>query len=170
MMQFSYSPSLLHVPLILDSITHHVTVLITNLLVIPFSTSACYFVPLRSKYSSQKPALKHPQPLSFPYVEKSSFIPIFKNIPLWRDSERNVSQHSSNLICCSLFRRCNFDSFNVHTFSKDIFYIGARGSVVGWGTTLQAGRSRVRIPMRSLDFSIDIILSAALWPWGRLSL
>jgi hypothetical protein len=29
--------------------------------------------------------------------------------------------------------------------------MGARGSVVGWGTMLQAGRSRVRFPMR-LDF------------------
>jgi hypothetical protein len=29
---------------------------------------------------------------------------------------------------------------------------GARGSVVGWGTVLQAGRSRVRFSMTSLDF------------------
>jgi hypothetical protein len=33
----------------------------------------------------------------------------------------------------------------------------ARGNVVGWGTMLQAGRSRVQFPMRSLDFSFDLI-------------
>jgi hypothetical protein len=36
--------------------------------------------------------------------------------------------------------------------------------VVGSGTMLQAGRSRDRIPMRSLDFSIYLILPVAPWP------
>jgi hypothetical protein len=47
---------------------------------------------------------------------------------------------------------------------------GTRGSVFGWGTMLQAGRSRVRFLMRLLDFSFDLILAATLWPWGRLNL
>jgi hypothetical protein len=44
--------------------------------------------------------------------------------------------------------------------------IRARGSVVGCGTTLQIGRSTVRFPMRPLDFSIYLILPAALWSLG----
>ena len=47
---------------------------------------------------------------------------------------------------------------------RDIFLIfisvGARGDAVGWGTALQIGRSRVRIPTVSLEFFIDIILLA----------
>jgi hypothetical protein len=44
---------------------------------------------------------------------------------------------------------------------------GARGSIVGWGTVLQAGRSRIRLPMRSLEFSVYLILPAALLSLGR---
>jgi hypothetical protein len=47
--------------------------------------------------------------------------------------------------------------------------LGARGSV-GWGTVLQAGRSQVPFPIRSLDFLIDLTLPAALCPCRRLSL
>jgi len=46
----------------------------------------------------------------------------------------------------------------------------ADGGAVGLGTELQAGRSRVRFPMLSVEFFIVIILPAALWSWGRLSL
>jgi len=46
----------------------------------------------------------------------------------------------------------------------------AAGGAVGWGNALQAGRSRVRFTIVSLEFFIYIILPAALWPWGRLSL
>jgi hypothetical protein len=34
----------------------------------------------------------------------------------------------------------------------------------------QAGRSRVPLPVILLDFPIDLILPASLWPWGGLSL
>jgi hypothetical protein len=51
-----------------------------------------------------------------------------------------------------------------------VFILRERGSSVSWGTALQAGRSRVRFPMGSVECFIGIILPVVLWPWGRLSL
>jgi hypothetical protein len=64
---------------------------------------------------------------------------------------------------------------HTHTHTHTYIYIyivwaGARGSVVGWCTMLQAVRSRVRFTMRSLNVSIDPLIPVALWPWGPLSL
>jgi hypothetical protein len=44
---------------------------------------------------------------------------------------------------------------------NSLLILGARGSVVGWGTMLQTGRSPVRVPDK-VDFSV---LLTALWPW-----
>jgi len=45
-----------------------------------------------------------------------------------------------------------------------LYFEGPRGGAVRWGAALQAGRPRVRFPMVSLEFFIDIILPAALCP------
>jgi hypothetical protein len=50
----------------------------------------------------------------------------------------------------------------IHVQLDGQLYLGARGSVVGSGTVLQAERSRVHFLMRSLDFSIDLVLPVAL--------
>ena len=79
-------------------------------------------------------------------------------------------------VCVALYPDVwNFQySLNVFITSSGtagtVLQMGARGGAVGWGTALQAGRSRVPFPMVSLAFSINIILPVALWPWCRLSL
>jgi hypothetical protein len=47
---------------------------------------------------------------------------------------------------------------------------GVRGSTVVEALWYKPERSRDRFPMVPLEFFIDIILPATLWPWGWLSL
>jgi hypothetical protein len=46
----------------------------------------------------------------------------------------------------------------VQYYLKQSKHTGSRGGAVGWGTTLQAGRSWFRFPMVSLEFFTDVIL------------
>jgi hypothetical protein len=69
--------------------------------------------------------------------------------------------------CCP---QTNFPTFWNDLLQRVIFWLGARGSLVGWGSILKSGKSRVRFPMMSLHFSIYIKLPATPWPWGPLRL
>jgi hypothetical protein len=57
---------------------------------------------------------------------------------------------------------CDYRSFKPPNWS----FVNA---VVGGGNARLAGRSRVRLPMVSLEFFIDVILPTALCPYDRLT-
>ena len=52
---------------------------------------------------------------------------------------------------------------------KCTFVFGVRGGAVGWGTELKVGRSRVRCPMVSLEFFIDIKVAGSI-PHGGIGI
>jgi hypothetical protein len=52
------------------------------------------------------------------------------------------------IVWCS----CIYTSVVLTVNNSSLVFNVARGNVVGWGTRLQAGKSRIRIPMRLSDF------------------
>jgi hypothetical protein len=106
------------------------------------------------------------KPLALDYITLNCFI-MTMHSGTW---------HTHELCCqglqCSCFRilssdmNCaQWDLHNLHSLHLLLLTVlSTRSSVVSWGTILQARRSRVRIPMRSLNFSIDLILRADYGP------
>jgi hypothetical protein len=91
-----------------------------------------------------------PLPESFAYFLWKSYYALFSNSSyFWR----------TVILPCRYYAK-HIDELHVHCLIH--FHRGTRGSVFFWDTMLQAGRSRVLFPMRSLDSSIDLILAAAL--------
>jgi hypothetical protein len=81
--------------------------------------------------------------------------------PQTRALNRSASENGALLLVPDNIWRLQLSYTSIPLLSST----GTRGSAADWDTALQIGRSRVRFSRVSLEF-----LTAALWPWGRLSL
>jgi hypothetical protein len=87
---------------------------------------------------------------------------------MWNKASKTKHSGSKDNICDLYWGGARFDYRMEHqlfwsclwfsTNHQDTFVrvpknLEARGSVVGWGTMLQAGRSRIRVPMRCFIFN-----------------
>jgi hypothetical protein len=79
----------------------------------------------------------------------------------------NQYEPSSNQILYNIIIY-TFSTLYIHIYCWGYYiYIWTRGSIVGWDTILQIGRSRVRISIVHSIFSIYLILPGSLWSFGR---
>jgi len=110
-------------------------------------------------------------PISTPVTLSSIYVYFFQVVFL----SLIFSQQILYVFICFLPYMCHIPlliSFSLlyYTYLLIFLFPLLNTDAVGRGTALQAGRSRLRFLMMSLEFFIDITLPAALWPWDRLSL
>jgi hypothetical protein len=83
------------------------------------------------------------------------------------NNERHAELTSEELYTdavCDQISNINYNSCSVTAFVRTHKMFRAKF------VNTQARRSWVQFPVRSLDFSIYLMLAATLWPWGQLSL
>jgi hypothetical protein len=77
----------------------------------------------------------------------------------------HISEDHNLNLCCQENTKSPWQFYYLSCIILDV-----HSGAVGWGTVLQAGRLWVQLPMGLFGFFIDLILPAAWWLWGRLSL
>jgi hypothetical protein len=110
------------------------------------------------------------QILAFWFLASAAFSLSFSPLLCFTFSFNTISPYHYDRFTVPLISvSCNYLVFHFYLlllYTPFFFCVGA----VGWDTSLQAGRSWVRFPLVSFELFIDIILPAALWLWGWLSL
>ena len=82
----------------------------------------------------------------------------------------NYFRTKSHILWLSISRIWHLIQFSLCRHHSRSHCIKIRASAVGWGTALQAGRSRVWFPIVSFKISIYLILPAPIFSWVRLSI
>jgi hypothetical protein len=93
--------------------------------------------------------------------KKQCFSFDWKIVVVWPDTNssvvvsrmlENLLYFSKNILITKAWKITSDPTCQSEEFCASSVPLGARGSAVGWGTMLQAGRLQVRFPMRSLNF------------------
>jgi hypothetical protein len=117
----------------------------------------------RAYFTRREVVIKHA--IKFPVFPKpdTSSNKIFSTLDLSLFSSAHFTLHFSRYLIWFYSLKSSRDSQarKMFLFSQCVFYFtvissssGTRGNVVGWGTMLQAGWSRVRVPMKWIFFNL----------------
>jgi hypothetical protein len=98
---------------------------------------------------------------------------VFISMSQWQNDYRRyeINRKRVELIHSWYHRQYLWCTVPVTLTNMTMVLVITRG--LGWrsgqGAALLVGRSRGRVPVVSLDFSVTYLLSTVPWPWGRFS-